>query len=97
MPVVPKPPAFDAKAFAARLKSGLGNFTVFDQFVNWKRWDDEQRGHLEALRVGVFGPGGIKRDLDDFRENVGVAHNSFDRRLDALEAASVTTPFPGSG
>lgn len=90
----PKLSSFDANAFRSRLVTSIGAFPVFDQFVVWKQSLDKLRDASAATDVFAHD---IKRDLDDFRENVGVANASFDRRLDALEAASSTTPFPASG
>ena len=100
---VPKPPPWDAKnannAWASLRKPDGSPYNVFQNaaYVNFVNWVRGQRDHLEALRVGVFGPGGVKADLDDFRENNGVAHISFDQRLKLLEAQQTTDPFPGSG
>lgn len=88
---VPKLAAFDAKGFSTRLKAAIGDFAVFDQFVDWKKSVDSLRDSVAANAIFTRD---VKRDLDDFRENVGVAHVSFDRRLDALEAASSNAPFP---
>ena len=83
---------FDAKTFANKLKA-LTPGTVFDQFVAWKLSVDRLRDAAAATHAGVFGPDGIKEDLD--RHTVRL--NNLDARLDVLEAASTSAPFPGSG
>ena len=102
--IVPKPPPWDSKAalnaWAALRKPDGSPYNVFQNqsYMNFIKWVKGQRDHLEALRVGVFGPGGIKSDLDDFRENNGVAHVSFDQRLKLLEAQqNPAFPTPDSG
>jgi hypothetical protein len=98
MSVVPKPPPWDAKsaknAWAALRKPDGSPYSVFQNaayvdFVNWVRG---QRDHLEALRVGVFGAGGIKSDVDNHTERL----NQQAARITALENAPAV-PFPGSG
>ena len=37
----------------------------------------------------------LKADLDNSKENNGVAHASFDQRLKLLEAQINNPPFPG--
>ncbi|HSE44970.1 MAG TPA: hypothetical protein VLA89_06545 [Gemmatimonadales bacterium] len=98
MPVVPKPTPFDGAQFQNALDENIRRpdgqpYAVFKQFRDWKLWVESLRDHLEALRVGVFGSGGIKEDLD--RHTVRL--NNQDARLDVLEAASTSAPFPGSG
>lgn len=69
--------------------------------VAWKQWvessgnfDGVEKGGLRDVEdAAIQFLNDVKRDLDDFRENVGVAHNSIDSRLDALEAAS-SSSFP---
>ncbi len=98
---VPKLPPFDSEAaniaWRALKKLDGSPYQVFagSQFPTFIKAVRGLRDHLEALRLGVFGPEGIKGDLDDFRENNGVAHISFDRRLDAIEARLNDSPFPG--
>jgi len=95
---VPKPPPWDAKnannAWASLRKPDGSPYAVFQnaayvQFVNWIRG---QRDHLEALRIGVFGPNGIKADVDNHTERL----NQQNARITALENAPAV-PFPGSG
>jgi len=95
---VPKPPPWDAKnannAWAALRKPDGTPYAVFQnaayvQFVNWIRG---QRDHLEALRIGVFGPQGVKSDVDKHSAEL----DALDNRVKALENAPAV-PFPGSG
>jgi hypothetical protein len=69
----------------------------------WKRWvggegpDMDGVGLRDVVQANAVYLDAVKRDLDDFRENNGVAHSSFSSRLAALEAQQTTAPFPGSG
>ena len=95
---VPKPPPWDAKnannAWAALRKTDGSPYSVFQNqsYVNFINWVRGQRDHLEALRVGVFGPGGIKTDVDKHSGELV----TLDNRVTALENAPAV-PFPGSG
>ena len=95
---VPKPPPWDAKnannAWAALKKPDGSPYSVFQNqsYVNFINWVRGQRDHLEALRVGVFGPGGIKTDVDKHSGELV----TLDNRVTALENAPAV-PFPGSG
>lgn len=98
MPTVPKPPAWDAlsakNAWAALKKPDGTVYSVFQNsaYVDFTKWTRGLRDHLEALRVGVFGPNGIKSDVDKHTAEIG----SLDTRVAALENAPAV-PFPGSG
>jgi len=97
---VPKPPPFDASAannaWRSLKKADGSSYSVFlnTAYPDFVKWVRGQRDHLEALRLGVFGPGGVKADLDALR-------GSTDHRLDILEAkvaaleAAPPSPFPG--
>lgn len=86
----PKLAAFDAKSFAARLKTSIGQFSVFDQFVDYKKSVDILRDASAA--TAVFAQD-LKNDIDGQAAELADHH----ARLGVLEAASSTTPFPASG
>ena len=98
MPTVPKPPPWAARdannAWAALKRPDGKPYAVFQNqaYLNFIDWVRGQRDHLEALRVGVFGPDGIKEDLDRHTDRL----NRINDRVTALENAPVV-PFPGSG
>ena len=104
-----QPPSADMSVLVKRVdelsqKAGLGPVSPGAQKLPvWKRWVGGEKpefdgtGLRDVVQTNAVFLDAVKRDLDDFRENIGVALNSVDRRLDALEAASVTTTFPGSG
>jgi len=98
MTPVPKPPPWDARAansaWATLRKPDGSPYNVFQNqaYMNFITWVRGQRDHLEALRVGVFGPNGIKEDVDDHTARL----NRQDARITALENAPIV-PFPGSG
>jgi hypothetical protein len=94
---VPKPPAFDGKTSAEAWTQGVLKpdgtpYSAFGKFPSWKTWVDKLRDHVEALRVGVFGPDGIKEDLDRHTDRL----NRINDRVTALEEKP-SVPFPGSG
>lgn len=82
------------KSQKVEVVEGLAAYPSIQKFAPWKRWVDSLRDSLEALRLGVFGPDGLKNHVDtlDARERAHFA--TTDGRLDALEAAH--RPF-GSG
>ena len=96
--VVPKPPPWNAlaanNAWAALRRPDGKPFQVFQNqaYIHFIDWIRGQRDHLEALRVGVFGPDGIKENQDKHTERL----NTLNARVSALENAP-TVPFPGSG
>lgn len=101
MPVVPKPPPWAASAALSawrQIKKADGSsYVVFNNnsyvdFVNWVRG---QRDHLEALRIGVFGPQGVKEHLDALDDREATHHAAQAARLTALEDAVANPPFPG--
>lgn len=98
MPVVPKPPPWDAKAaknaWAALRKPDGTPYSVFQNsaYTDFITWIRGQRDHLEALRLGVFGPNGVKSDVDQHTAEI----NTLESRVAALENAP-SVPFPGSG
>lgn len=67
----------------------------------WKRWvggekpDHDGKGLRDVVATNAVMLDDVKGDLDNFRENNGVAHNSFNSRLAALEAQIGNPPFPG--
>ena len=63
------------------------HYTALKRFSEWKAWVDGLRNHLEALRLGVFGPDGVKQHLDTLDGRERLHHVNTDARLDALEAA----------
>jgi predicted transcriptional regulator len=76
------------------------DYLVFSRrtLTTWKRWvggefEFDGVGLRDVVNANAVYLDGVKRDLDDHRENMGVAFNSVDSRLDALEAAS-TSSFP---
>lgn len=109
MPVVPKPPAFDAKTFSQRLHERVLTtagkaYAVFDpvddngQPINFPRfvnWTKTLRDHLEALRLGVFGPDGIKNHLDGLDDREAQHHAAQKAEITALKEAVANPPFPG--
>lgn len=109
MPVVPKPPAFDAKTFSQRLHERVLSvaakpYAVFDpaddngQPINFPRftnWVKDMRNHVEALRVSVHGSDGIKPHLDALDAREAQHHAAQAQRLTALEEAVGNPPFPG--
>jgi hypothetical protein len=64
----------------------------FPRFVNWTK---TLRDHTEALRLGVFGPDGIKAHLDGLDAREAQHHAAQAQRLTALEEAVANPPFPG--
>ena len=98
-----KPPAFSAKAFTDAIVAGKLTPTLQAQFIEWKQWvestdnwDGADKGGLrDTFDADMKAVDLLKADLDDSKENNGVAHISFDKRLDALEAQISNPPFPG--
>jgi len=84
-----------------RAKVGLPAIT--SKMPDWKRWvggeapDHDGTGLRDVVMANAVYLDAVKRDLDDARENNGVAHNSFNTRLAALEAQQTNAPFPESG
>ena len=99
--VVPKPPAWAAKAANTawqQIKKSDGTpYAVFagSSYVDFITWVRGQRDHLEALRVGVFGSGGVKEHLDTLDDREAQHHAAQAARLTALEDAVANPPFPG--
>jgi len=86
-----------AKAGMAALPTGAKNLPRWKRWLGGEKPEYDGTGLRDVVQTNAVFLDAVKHDLDDFRENIGVALNSVDRRLDALEAASVTAPFPGSG
>ena len=86
---VPKLAPFDAKTFANKLKAHMPG-AVYDQFVSWKISVDKLRDSVAATDV-------FAHDIKDDVDRHGDRLNNLDARLDVLEAASNSAPFPGSG
>jgi len=98
------PPAFNAAAFVKALTAGTPvNATVAAQYIAWKKWvestdtyDGADKGGLrDVLDADMKAMDALKADLDNSKENNGVAHASFDQRLKLLEAQINNPPFPG--
>lgn len=95
----PKPPVFDAKAANdawKNLKRPDGTpYSVFanGSFVKQVEWERKVGYEIQNANAEYIDE--IKSDLDSFRENNGVAHNSFNQRIAALEAQAAHPPFPG--
>lgn len=102
-----QPPSADLSALVNRVdelskKAGLGALgTGAKALPRWKRWiggekpDYDASGLRDVVQTNAVYLDSVKRDVDDFRENTGVALVSVDHRLDALEAAVQHPPFPG--
>jgi hypothetical protein len=66
-----------------------------------KRWvggeapDYDGTGLRDVVQANAVFLDDVKVDLDDFKENNGIAHASFARRLAAIEAQLAASPFPG--
>lgn len=100
-------PTFDEMTFAKRLHervltTGGKQFAVFQEryFPTWVRWvrgtgEFDGSGVRDVVNANAIYLDDVKGDLDNFRENQGVAHNSINARLAALEAAVGDPPFPG--
>ena len=99
--VVPKPPPWAARdannAWRQIKKADGSSYAVFnnDAYLNFVNWVRGQRDHLEALRVGVFGSGGVKEHLDTLDDREAQHHAAQAARLTALEDAVANPPFPG--
>lgn len=94
MAVVPKPPAFDAAAFSKALTDNVKKpdgspYAAFSQFTGYKVWNDKQRDEIEKVRVGVFGSGGLKGDVDEHSARL----LDLEARMAAVEAQPVAR-FP---
>ena len=57
--------------------------------------DFDSSGLRDVVQTNAVYLDSVKRDLDDSKENNGVAHVSFDQRLKLLEAQINNPPFPG--
>jgi hypothetical protein len=77
------------------------NATITGKIPAWKRWvggegpDYDGKGLRDVVNTNALYTDQIKGDLDDFRENNGIAHSSINSRLAALEEAVQHPPFPG--
>lgn len=101
-----QPPAFDASAHEKVLydevrKDDGSGYQVFQDkaLALWKRWvggegEFDGKGLRDVVQTNAVYLDSVKGDLDDFRENNGVAHNSFNSRLAALESQIQNPPFP---
>jgi len=104
----PRPPSFDDATFARRLYERVrtptgGPYAVFRPTddagakIGFPRFTEWLRGLRDTVNANALYLDDVKGDLDDYRENNGVAHASFDQRLKLLEAEQTHTPFPASG
>ena len=102
-----QPPAFDASTHERvlydeiRKADGSGYQVFLDKaLAKWKRWvggEDEfdGKGLRDVVQSNAVYLDAVKNDLDNFRENTGVAQNSTNSRLAMLEEAVANPPFPG--
>jgi len=101
------PPTFDESTFAKRLHervltAGGKQYAVFQDkyfpvFTRWLKGSGEYDGSgvRDVVNANALYLDDVKGDLDNFRENQGVAHNSINNRLATLEEAVQNPPFPG--
>ena len=88
--------AFSANIFKDALKANIKRpdgkeYSVFDQFLDWKLSIDRLQDDTKA--VSVYSSD-VKKDLDNWRNNkVNPSLTELNNRVAALEQR--TTPFPG--
>jgi len=83
-------------------KAGLGPLGMgATRLPAWKRWIGGEKpeydgsGLRDVVQTNAIYLDAVKGDLDNFKDNNGTAHASFNTRLLALEAQINNPPFPG--